>query len=436
MNRLSHVLIAVGLAVSLILPIAAFPSDWAGWVLLYLTFALVPALISFRRRRSETLAIWFTLSAHHAVSITNAYIMPDSGLVANDSHAFHNAAQLAASAGSYHFSAGSAFYGDILGLAYAVGGSSLFFGQETSVVAYVLSCVVLLKLMDLLEISKARTAVILVYGLMPAALLYRAQTLREAWQILFFMSCVYGLLRFRLQNLIGGLAQAVVSALFLGLLHNGLVMYAAFLLFCGLLYRFGNSKGLSLRKMAAMAVSILMVGTLAVAMAMKKLPQTAAVDALSDGEALTYAQNYRKHSKVDARAAYGIALETSSPIALVQSSSLLFVYFMLTPFPWQISASVDVYGALESYFRLLLIFACVYSWRRSMGIRRQMSLFMLTLYLSMSFMWGLGTVNWGTAMRHHVVGTWIIVLLGLPPLIAWVKKSSRGENPSPEELDL
>ena len=40
----------------------------------------------------------------------------------------------------------------------------------------------------------------------------------------------------------------------------------------------------------------------------------------------------------------------------------------------------------------------------------------------MEFMWAMGTVNWGTATRHHLVGYSVIVLLGAPGLILFMRK--------------
>jgi hypothetical protein len=42
---------------------------------------------------------------------------------------------------------------------------------------------------------------------------------------------------------------------------------------------------------------------------------------------------------------------------------------------------------------------------------------MLVLYFSMTLMWAVGTTNYGTAIRHHMLSWWIIVIVGIPPLI-------------------
>ena len=40
----------------------------------------------------------------------------------------------------------------------------------------------------------------------------------------------------------------------------------------------------------------------------------------------------------------------------------------------------------------------------------------------MELVWAMGTINWGTATRHHVPGYSVIVLLGVPGLILFMRK--------------
>ena len=55
----------------------------------------------------------------------------------------------------------------------------------------------------------------------------------------------------------------------------------------------------------------------------------------------------------------------------------------------------------------------------------QIHRFLLVIYLSMSFLWALGTINYGTGMRHHVVAVWIVIMLGIPPLMEKLPGRSR-----------
>jgi hypothetical protein len=95
---------------------------------------------------------------------------------------------------------------------------------------------------------------------------------------------------------------------------------------------------------------------------------------------------------------------------------------MFAPFPWQVENVKDVYALLESMLRIVLLVFAVSSWRRSSGEVRSCYSFLLIIYLGMELMWALGTISWGTAIRHHVPGYSVIVLLGVPGLILFMRR--------------
>jgi hypothetical protein len=75
---------------------------------------------------------------------------------------------------------------------------------------------------------------------------------------------------------------------------------------------------------------------------------------------------------------------------------------------------------------MVLIYFSVKSWHTARGSQRRLLGLMLILYFSMTFMWALGTTNYGTAMRHHMLSWWIIVIivffLGSPAAGGWLIK--------------
>jgi hypothetical protein len=145
------------------------------------------------------------------------------------------------------------------------------------------------------------------------------------------------------------------------------------------------------------------------------------------GQALEDAAGIHKAlSAYDARTAYSFVLNTSSVYGLVTTIPMLFVQYMFSPFPWQVENVKDVYALLESMLRFMLLFFAVSSWRRSSGEVRSYYGFLLIAVLGMELMWALGTANWGTAMRHHVPGFSVIVLLGAPRLILFMRELQFG----------
>lgn len=417
------------LAALMAAPIIFLRADWAGWLTLYATFALPPLFLSLRRRRKLILAIWGTLAIHHLVAIWNAYFTAALGAGA-DAVAFHRNAVNISMIGGWDFGVGARFYATALALCYSVVGPSNFFGSETSIFAYTLSCVVLVRMLDLLKIERHQMACVLIFGLHPAIILFGGTTLREAWQILFFMQSVYCLLRFRQNAMPDALFWGVSSALMMGWLHKGLIVYALFLVPYALFSRMGIRSSLSMQRVLGIFLTGTVAAGIAAAILTGSLPHAPTLKALAEGDALDYAANYRRGGE-EARAEYGITLDASSPAAFAMSLPLVYVYYMLAPFPWQIRTALDVFAALDGWFRIMLLFFALYT-PRSLppGSLSRIRQFLLVLYFSMSILWSLGTHNYGTAIRHHIIPLWILIVLGIPPLLDRMIGSGRAPAPS------
>lgn len=406
-------------------PIFYLRADWAGWLTLYASFAAVPLLLSFRLRRRLVLAVWGTLIFHHVVSIFNAYISVIQGADV-DAEKFHSAAAAISVVGGWDFGLGARFYSTFLAFAYSLGGPSQFFGQETSVLAYALSCVVLVRMLELLKIERHQVACILVFGLHPALAIFTSVTLRESWQILFFMQSVYCLLRFRLSAQPGSLLWGLLGAALMGCLHNGLIVYALFLVPLTLFSRLGIRTALTLPRTLGIAMTGTVAAVLAAAALTGSLPYTPSLERLSEGEAMEYASTYRERGGKGARAEYDAKLDATSPVAFAVSLPVVYVYYVLAPFPWQIRTGMDIIAALDAWLRVLLLFFALYAiWAPPSGIPPGIPRFLIILYFSMSVLWAMGTINYGTAMRHHIVPFWILVVLGVPPLLDRALKLTR-----------
>jgi hypothetical protein len=121
----------------------------------------------------------------------------------------------------------------------------------------------------------------------------------------------------------------------------------------------------------------------------------------------------------------------------IYTSCKLYVHYLFAPFPWQVKNALDTYAAMESILRMTFIYFSVKHWRKAYGVQRRLLGLMLILFFSMSFMWAMGTTNYGTAIRHHMLSWWILVIAGLPLLMeslsrVWVFLAVRNHSPSLE----
>jgi len=130
------------------------------------------------------------------------------------------------------------------------------------------------------------------------------------------------------------------------------------------------------------------------------------------------AVGFREGSMSDAgRTSYGVILDNSSLFTAIYSSFKMYMYYLFAPFPWHVTKIVDVYAACESFMRMTLIYFALKHWRNAYGVTKRAVSLLLILYFIMTIMWAVGTTNYGTALRHHMLTWWILVLFGIPLLI-------------------
>jgi hypothetical protein len=394
--------------------------DLAGWVLLAVTLLLPLVSRDCRGDRRIAYVIWVGIVAHQALALWTAYL---TGL-SSDAGDMHLAAVQRLGHWNSSLSIGGYFYIQLLGAAYEVLAPSSFLGQQLSILAYALSCLVFVRLLAVLGVDRNRWVLLALYALPLSMLRYTSTTIREAYQILFLTLAIYWAIRYKRQVSVLAFALSTVSAIAAGIFHDGLIVYSIFLVGLIIVWPMGSgsSSGSHSRELAMRRLLLAVPLTLAAAWgAYRVIGGTGgglAIQALTSRRALEYAARYREGGlTIDARTTYQVRLNTSSLPALVASLGPVFVYYMFTPFPWQIRSLQDVYGAAEALLRFLLLIYAVQEWRRSAGERRRLIGLLLVAYFSLAFLWSLGTVNYGTASRHHLTTTWILLVVGGPRLL-------------------
>jgi hypothetical protein len=375
---------------------------------------------SVRVDTKVVLAIWVCVAFHHAVAFLNAYVGIIIG-AGQDAVRFHETgvrlAALPEPTWVFVIGNGVITYTHSLGLLYSAFGASLFLGGELSVLAFTLSCIVLVRLVSLLDLGRFRIGIILLFGLLPSAVIFRSVTLRESWQALFFLLSVYWAVRLWKRPRILIFSFMLMSVYCMAIQHNGLKWYAVGFILTSIYWGTSGSKGnVRLTRIAHLMFAGLLVAcvaTLALKMGWLK----------TLGQGLKEAEAFRQEAAtIHGRATYGVVLDTSSVYGLVKTIPVIFAQYMFAPFPWQIGNVKDVWALLESMLRFLLLYFAVYSWHGSSGKVRSYYSFLLIFFLGMELIWALGTINWGTATRHHVPGYSVIVLLGTPGLILFMRR--------------
>lgn len=397
-----------------------------GWLLLVFSFIAVLGFKAIREDGRVLITVWLILIIHHAAAVLNAYVLTIPGAEA-DAMRFHSSAVKWAASGTWRFVLSAQFYIQMLGVIYRMFGSSLFLGEQISVMAFAISCGVLLEIMKILGTRGTRSAVLLLYGLWPTVVLFTSVTLRESLEVLFFMLTVYWGLRVRLGNDRGYVVLVVLSAIAMGVLQKGLLVYALILVPLILLWPLRRGKrsdgsravfaGLMSRMVAVLAIFI--VGGIIVASDV--VPGSGPLKRVMGSEGVTHSvvAFREKAENIDARTTYKVEMGNGSGIDLVSGLIQMSVYYMFAPFPWRMSNALDVYCGLEALWRTILIGFSILAWHKSDGLRRWGISLLLVVYSSLELLWAVGTANYGTAVRHHLTTYWILVVVGGPGVISF-----------------
>ena len=407
----------------LLLPISFFPSDWAGWLLVYLSFVLPLFFAPFRRDRKLLTTLLIIVAAHNAVSIYNAYGSTVFGATL-DAVKFQDLAKdLATDKHPLWFTEfdsleiGANAYTRFLATFYRVFGVSLLLGQTLSIIAYTLSCVILIYLARLFRF-RHKQSLLIIYGLSAGSIIYCSIIMREAWQVLFFLLVIYLAIRLRMSPSVSKSISMLLSGLILGLLHNGLFLYSLLLLGVSVYWGISGKWRKAGYKKILIRTAILGVAFVGVMIWLYFGGEIGgATKAIRTGDVVVYTETYREKGEQDAAANYQVKVDASSPLAFITSSSVVFIYYQFAPFPWQVTRPLDAYAMIEGILRLILIIYTFRLWWHARGERRQRYSYLIFCYFSLEFLWALGTGNWGTSVRHHIIAYASLVLLGGPGLM-------------------
>jgi len=412
--------------------------DLSGYILIFLSYYIVIRVGKKWKGYYLTMSLFFMLTAHHIVALINTYLFTIHGADA-DALSFQRLAVEWVTSGRFAVAVGAEFYQQLLGIFYRIFGPSHLFGEELSIMAFLFSCLIFIKLIHILNLEKYQIGLLLMYGLLPTNLVLGSVTMRESYQILFFMLAVYWGLRFHLEHTKGAMIFCVVSALIMGFFHKALILYMLFLLpvlflwFPKKVSNFSDNRKRFLRKrFITVGTILIIIIVILISGVLSGIKGLGPLVSVFSGKGLEYATNYRIRlmfrAAPDARAKYGVMLDNSSPGRLIKTASLIYVYYLFAPFPWQMANWLDVYAFTESLLRFILIIFSIISWYRSEALQRSICGLLLIIYFSMTLLWSTGTVNYGTSIRHHMLTNWIIIILGGPVLIDFVLRQFRKKS--------
>ncbi|WP_166626741.1 hypothetical protein [Jeotgalicoccus sp. S0W5] len=287
----------------------------------------------------------------------------------------------------------SYFYSMILGMLYFIFGYNEILPGLFNLTFYVFSIFIVYKIYLLVfQNKKGVYLCLLLCGFSIVNIIFSVITLREIQVTFFILMMLFLSLKFaKTKNnkyVIYYIATCLVGSQF----HVGLI---AFIVFIGLQYYLLN-KGTS-KIFFTMIILSVFIGVIS-------LSDDTKIDSVLDDDNVSYEQS---------GADYTIPIGDSILNPLY--SVIKVLYFLLKPFPWEISNFNGIVGILLNIFIIVMLIN-IYKYYRETNDKYILTTFLFIITCLIIF--GLGTSNYGTGFRHKHKFIFILIMF-IPPLIVF-----------------
>lgn len=294
------------------------------------------------------------------------------------------------------------FYAQLLARVYFLTTDSLFIGGLFSALVWFASSIVLIKIMNLLETNKSdQFKAMAIYSLLPSSILFTGVTLREPFQLLLVNLAMYSALKVYLEKFFRFIIVLPLLIVIMKKIHLSLFLlgiFIAFSLFLLLILRKGSAffiKG----TLIAFAIALATYSVLGAHRLLSFLPP---IHLIEKGLPAAIERYLSVGASFGARTQFVHNIELKDFTDLILFAPKHFLQYLFEPMPWRVSTILDLNVLLENLVRFVLIWKGLAVFFHTQGGKRLVFLFSFLAYLFFEALWSVGTVNWGTAIRHHV----------------------------------
>jgi hypothetical protein len=388
------------------------------FILLVLAFSISLSL----PRKARTFFL-FSMVARLGISIANVVL--EGNMIGADTDAqtfFSQAVYLSANIRSLDWDLsillnGTEGFINIHALLQLVGGPDFFLSHAFSLLGAAVGLWLLAQSWLLLfpQGKKYLGWVIFLYTFYPSILTLQSYILREVWQNICILGLGWLALEIKTKGWsLGRTLGLAILTLIGSLLHKAMVLVMPVLFIISIMLAnkisFKNFSFLSKKVVRASIILIFLT-----ILALPTIFQSSYYQSLAQGNLLRETDEYSTRGLLGAGAEYGKLFYADRPWTIIPT----FLAFELTPLPLlQIRNLSDTLAFIQNLFRVWLLW--VY-WRRRKYLDDNTlhSVNMLLLmWLVVDLVYATGTINWGTAARHHTKSFALLLLSGL---VVWAK---------------
>lgn len=259
-----------------------------------------------------------------------------------------------------------------------------------------------------------------VAALFPSLILYSAIILKESYIIFFFIYGLIGCVLFIKEKKISNFIQACFGLLVVSII-NGAMIFGIITFLIYVLFDLVRKKNFLIYKNKILTVLLSLVILLPIYFYVTghyAIPKYGNFEKLTDIENILnkIAFSSRNSTQFGASgAAYPEWLIPKNLEEIIYLSPIRMIYFLYSPFPWDIKRLSHLVGLLDS---LLYIYLSICFWKnrkkcfQDPSLRFLILVFMISIFI---YCWGVG--NFGTGIRHRSKFVGILLALVAPRII-------------------
>ena len=361
--------------------------------------------------------IRYLIFAGFYVRVLNTYVnsyitqTPGSGMDARGFHGF--ASEVSNDLVFDTFGIGFTLYTNFLGFIYYLTIDSIFVGGLVSCFFWLLSAILLFKTLKLFKVSNNfLISVFLIYSFLPSSIFFTSITLREVFQLFLINLSLYSYTQIYLNRKYSYYISFLLGIILMSTLHGALLLFGASLFFLAVVSFLINQATKDILKKYLKTIIVILIFIIPIGIySINTFTQISNSYDISEGIFIAVEAYQNILIQEDARSNYISEYEFSSFADFLTFMPFNFFQYFMEPFPWKIQNLFDLVVFSENFLRLIILYIII-SFITNVNPNFKPLLYaFLGSYLFLELVWSIGTVNWGTAIRHHVPSLGILLTL-------------------------
>ena len=311
----------------------------------------------------------------------------------------------------------------IVSIFYTLFGESKMMAQSISVALGTTSVYLVYYLSSILWDERSANKAAWVSALFPSLILYSSITLREVYIVFFLLIALIGVAKYFKNQKITSLLQALVGFSVLIFFHGaasiGVFVFLTYVFLKLIREQFNKLQNFRINLFSILFIILISIPTILFLNNKLSIPY---IPNLYDFDSILFASNVGiKH--LEAESEYPSWFLINNIYELIPKTIIKAIYFLYSPFIWDIKKTYHIIGFLDSIPYFILSFYLIKNikaiWENPIT---RVFLLMFIVYVMIH---GLGIGNFGTAIRHKSKFVVILIVLVAPKIHKFILSTQK-----------